>query len=121
KANDTIVTLAMIETAHGLANLDEILSVEGLDGVYIGSMDLSISLGIEKHGEISHPILNEAIAKICKKTKAKGKFVGMHTKGIDEIAKLREFGINLITIYNDSRLLRRTIQSVYDNAKNLTN
>ena len=41
-ANDTIVTFAMIETAQALDNLDEILSVEGLDAVYIGPSDLSL-------------------------------------------------------------------------------
>ena len=44
-ANDTIVTFAMIETAQALDNLDDILSVEGLDAVYIGPSDLSLALG----------------------------------------------------------------------------
>jgi 2-keto-3-deoxy-L-rhamnonate aldolase RhmA len=44
-ANDTIVTFAMIETAKALDNLDDILSVEGLDAIYIGPSDLSLSLG----------------------------------------------------------------------------
>ena len=44
-ANDTIVTFAMIETAAALENLDEILSVEGLDAIYIGPSDLSLALG----------------------------------------------------------------------------
>ena len=44
-ANETIVTLAMIETAKALDNLDAILSVEGLDAVYIGPSDLSLALG----------------------------------------------------------------------------
>ena len=44
-ANDTIVVFAMIETKQALDNLDDILSVEGLDAVYIGPSDLSLSLG----------------------------------------------------------------------------
>src|SRR4029450_8382737 len=44
-ANRTIVTFAMIETGQALDNLDSILSVGGLDAVYIGPSDLSISLG----------------------------------------------------------------------------
>ena len=44
-ANETIVTFAMIETAQALDNLDSILSVEGLDAIYIGPSDLSLSLG----------------------------------------------------------------------------
>ena len=45
KANDTIVVFAMIETTQALDDLDDILSVEGLDAVYIGPSDLSLSLG----------------------------------------------------------------------------
>ena len=44
-ANATIVTFAMIETATALDHLDDILSVEGLDAIYIGPSDLSLSLG----------------------------------------------------------------------------
>ena len=42
-ANDTIVTFAMIETAAALDHLDDILSVEGLDAIYIGPSDLSLA------------------------------------------------------------------------------
>ena len=44
-ANDTVLAIAMIETQDGLRNLDEILSVPGLDGIYVGPSDLSVSLG----------------------------------------------------------------------------
>ena len=44
-ANDTIATIAMIETAAALDDLDGIMSVDGLDAVYIGPSDLSIALG----------------------------------------------------------------------------
>src|SRR4051794_17527440 len=44
-ADDTIVSFAMIETAQALDNLDAILSVEGLDAIYIGPSDLSLALG----------------------------------------------------------------------------
>ncbi|HEX4296972.1 MAG TPA: aldolase/citrate lyase family protein [Devosia sp.] len=44
-ANAEIVTLAMIETAAGLDNIDAILAVEGLDGIFIGPNDLSLALG----------------------------------------------------------------------------
>src|ERR1700722_491824 len=44
-ANRTIITMAMIETRAGLDNLDSILSVEGLDAIYVGPADLSIALG----------------------------------------------------------------------------
>ena len=45
QANDTVVVFAMIETKQALDNLDDILSVPGLDAVYIGPIDLSLALG----------------------------------------------------------------------------
>jgi len=44
-ANDEVVAFAMIETRQGLDNLEDILSVPGLDAVYIGPSDLSLALG----------------------------------------------------------------------------
>ena len=44
-ANDTVLALAMIETEQALENLDGIMSTPGLDGIYIGPADLSLSLG----------------------------------------------------------------------------
>ena len=46
-ANDTVIALAMIETAQAIENLDAILDTPGLDGVYIGPADLSQSLGYQ--------------------------------------------------------------------------
>src|SRR5690606_16709402 len=45
KANDTILIFAMIETKEALDNLEEIMTTPGLDGVYVGPSDLTISLG----------------------------------------------------------------------------
>jgi 4-hydroxy-2-oxoheptanedioate aldolase len=46
-ANRTILTMAMIETRAGLGNLEEILSIEGLDAIYVGPADLALALGCE--------------------------------------------------------------------------
>ena len=64
QANDTIVTFAMIETAQALDNLDDILSVEGLDAVYIGPSDLSISLGCRPTMDDLEPKAQQAVDHI---------------------------------------------------------
>ena len=51
-ANDEILKLAMIETKEALSNLDEIMSTEGLDGIYIGPADLSLAVGAEPSFDI---------------------------------------------------------------------
>jgi 4-hydroxy-2-oxoheptanedioate aldolase len=77
-ANDTIVTFAMIETAKALDNLDEILSVEGLDAIYIGPSDLSLALGCRPTFDDLDPKAAEAVDHILARAKAHGVVAGIH-------------------------------------------
>jgi 4-hydroxy-2-oxoheptanedioate aldolase len=117
-SNKQVVTLAMIETVEALDNIDSILSVEGLDGVYIGTMDLSISLGIKDLGELANSVLKNAIGKIMRSVKKHNLVAGMHTRSIEEIEILREIGISLITPINDSRLLEKSVKSILSQTRN---
>ena len=69
-ANDTIVTFAMIETAQALDNLDQILSVEGLDAIYIGPSDLSLSLGCRPVLDDVDPKAQQAIDHVLARARA---------------------------------------------------
>ena len=60
-ANETIITFAMIETQEALDNLDEIMSVDGLDAIYVGPSDLAISLG---HPPLPVPTEPEVVTAI---------------------------------------------------------
>src|SRR6195952_4282952 len=77
-ANDTIVTFAMIETAKALDNLDAILSVEGLDAIYIGPSDLSLALGCRPTFDDVDPKAAEAIDHILERATAHGVKAGIH-------------------------------------------
>ena len=81
KANDTILTLAMIETQQGLDNLDAILAVEGLDGVFIGPNDLCLALGLAPSSEPADPKGRDTIDAISKSVKRTEKKA---LKGIDK-------------------------------------
>lgn len=76
-ASDTVVCLAMIETKAGLNNLDEILRVGGIDGVFVGPADLAMSLGSKPVPESDDPVVVAAIAKILSKAKAANKRAGI--------------------------------------------
>ncbi|MFZ1989278.1 MAG: HpcH/HpaI aldolase/citrate lyase family protein [Alphaproteobacteria bacterium] len=71
KANGEMCLLVQIETKKGLDNLDEILRVEGVDGIFIGPSDLSASLG--HVGNASHPEVQSAIDDALKRARAAGK------------------------------------------------
>src|SRR6266850_1343066 len=77
-ANDTIVVFAMIETKQALDNLDDILSVKGLDAVYIGPSDLSLALGCTPTFDDVDPPVAEAIDHILTRAKAHSVIAGCH-------------------------------------------
>ena len=79
QANQTIITMAMIETRSGLDNLDDILSVEGLDAIYVGPSDLSLALGREPRLDPIEAVVVEAIQHIAARAREKKVVPGIHT------------------------------------------
>lgn len=76
KANADQMAIANIESVPAMNKLDELLSVPGLDAVFIGPHDLSVSLGHPE--EYDHPEFEAAVKKIIKTSRAKGLSVGIH-------------------------------------------
>jgi 4-hydroxy-2-oxoheptanedioate aldolase len=111
-ANDTIVRFAMIETAQALDNLDAILSVEGLDAVYIGPSDLSLALGCRPVFDDVDPPVAQAIDHILARATAHGVKAGVHN-GVAEGALARiQKGFRFVTISSDARLMAAGSQQV---------
>lgn len=111
-ANDSIVTFAMIETAKALDNLDDILSVEGLDAIYIGPSDLSLSLGCTPTFDDVDPKAAEAIDYILARAKAHGVVAGIHNASPEAALKRIAKGFQFVTISADSRLMAAGAQAV---------
>ena len=111
-ANDTIVTFAMIETAQALDNLDAILSVEGLDAIYIGPSDLSLALGCKPTFDELDPKAAQAVDHILARAKAHGLKAGIHNgapqAALQRIAK----GFDFVTVSSDARLMAAGAQQV---------
>lgn len=107
RANDEIVVLAMIETAEGLANLDAILAVPGLDGTYVGPNDLALALGHRPVAENPDPAMREAVERVRAATVAAGKLAGIFCSGGAGAAQRLAEGFDLVTPGNDAGLLRQ--------------
>jgi len=75
KANDEICLIVQVETASAMQNLDAILAVEGVDGVFIGPSDLSASMGYI--GDAGNPVVVETINKGLNKIRDAGKYAGL--------------------------------------------
>ena len=104
-ANDTIVVFAMIETAKALDNLDDILSVEGLDAIYIGPSDLSLALGCTPTFDDVDPKAAEAIDHILERARAHGVVAAIHNGGTEAALKRIAKGFQLVTVSSDARLM----------------
>ncbi|MEZ5907717.1 MAG: aldolase/citrate lyase family protein [Hyphomicrobiaceae bacterium] len=104
-ANDEILVFAMVETRKGLDNLEAILSVEGIDGIYVGPSDLSLSFGAPPTLDPSDADVLKAMQRICDVTRAKGRIAGVHTDGPKTALRRYKEGYQLCTIMNDVRLM----------------
>jgi 4-hydroxy-2-oxoheptanedioate aldolase len=121
KADDTIVTFAMIETVDGVKNLDEILSTPTLDAVYIGPNDLSLSHGGKGGLDQTDPKMVAVIDKILAAAKKHGRRAGIHTGGSAYAKAMIAKGFDFVTILSDNRLMalagRQAIEEVKGGAK----
>ena len=111
-ANDTIVTFAMIETAKALDNLDDILSVEGLDAIYIGPSDLSLALGCTPTFDDLDPQAAQAVEHILARAKAHGIVAGIHNGTAESALKRIAKGFQFVTVSSDARLMAAGAQGV---------
>ena len=112
KANDSLVRFAMIETAQALDNLDSILSVEGLDAIYIGPSDLSLALGCKPvFDDVDLPVA-QAIDHILARAQAHGVKAGIHN-GRPDVALARiAKGFSFVTVSADARILAAGSQQI---------
>ena len=112
KANETIVAFAMIETAQALDNLDAILSVEGLDAIYIGPSDLSLALGCAPQFDDVEPKVAQAIDHIIERANAHGVKAGIHN-GRADVARARiAKGYRFVTVSSDARMIAAGSQEI---------
>ncbi|MFP5406999.1 MAG: HpcH/HpaI aldolase family protein, partial [Gammaproteobacteria bacterium] len=111
-ADEAIVRFAMIETAQALDNLDAILSVEGLDAIYIGPSDLSLALGCRPTFDDVEPPVAQAIDHILERALAHGLVAAIHN-GSPEAALARVAkGFRFVTVASDARLLAAGSQQI---------
>ena len=86
KANENILSFAMIETQQAVDNLDDILSVPNLTGVYIGPADMSSSYGMKPKFDVKEDPVFSNIKLIAKKANEYGKIAGIHN-GTTQVCK----------------------------------
>lgn len=109
-ADEQICLLVQIENLEGLAHLDEIVTVDGLDGVFIGPADLSASMG--HRGNPGHPEVQAAIEDAIERIRRAGKAAGILSADQTLARRYIELGAAFVAVGVDTTILMRGLQSL---------
>ena len=124
EANESTFCLAMIETQEAFDNLEDIASTPGLDGLYIGTADLTIGLNQGKLTpgfDRKEPEMIAAKKKILEIAHKHEKVACLHCGTPEYAAQASDWGFDLVTITNDVRLLAGAAGAHVKKFKELTN
>lgn len=117
EGDETATCIAMIETAEGLANLDEIVAVDGLHAIYVGPNDLALSLGFGRVRYPESPELQAVIERIIDTAHAAGIAVGVDCNGTAEIGHWRDYGADFVISHTDTALLVESSEAAARSAR----
>src|SRR5436309_2249151 len=106
-ANDEVLVIPMIETQEAIDNLDAILDVPGISGIYVGPSDLGFSLGMKPMLDREEPQILSIYEKLVAATRKRGLFAGVHNATGAYAARMIGMGFHLVTLFNDSGLMAR--------------
>jgi 2-dehydro-3-deoxyglucarate aldolase len=120
-ANRDGLLMVQIEHIEAVNNLDEILSVSGIDGTFIGPYDLSLSMGLP--GQLNHPDVEEAKQRVLEVTKAHGLVPGIHLvhpdNAVEELRDCVRNGYQFIALGTDILFLGDSCRRLHDEARSL--
>ena len=105
-ANDEILVMTAVETLEAVYNIDALLQVEDLDGIFIGPMDLATSMG--HFCDPSHPEVQEAIRTVENAVIGSGKFLATVANGMEDAKKKYDRGYSLVIAFADGGILGST-------------
>jgi len=115
-ANEETMIIAHIEGVEGINNLDEILSVPGIDVIFIGPYDLSQSLGIP--GELNNPLVTEKMKEVVLKCKENKVSVGTFVDDIKTANFWVSLGVQYISFSVDVGILYNASKNIVSKLKN---
>jgi len=118
EADAATLVFAMIETAEGLANADEIAAVDGIDGLYVGPSDLAIGIGGRGPGD---PAVQEAFDDALRAVRAAasrhGKVAAIHTASGSLASQRLAEGFTMVTVASDLVHLEQAARAHLDQAR----
>jgi len=108
RADEEVLCIVQVETKESVDNLDEILSVPGVDAAYIGPADLSISLGLPPASDRDEPAFVDAIQRVLDACRQHNVVPGAHAGNTAVARKRLEQGFLMVEMCDDANALIRT-------------
>jgi len=117
EANDEILLVAQIETTRSVQNLEAILEVKGIDGIFIGPADLAGSMGMAR--QVGHPEVTKVIDHVAATARRLGRPFGLPTWSPEELVTYTKSGATLPLLGGDLRFLMDGAQQNLERARSL--
>ena len=107
-SSDGIAIIPMIETVEAIANLDDILAVPGIDAIYVGPADLSITLGLKPGNNDGDSKFDDALTTIVAGCRKAGIVPGIHATAA-LVERRLEQGFRMITVTSDTLAMKSSL------------
>jgi len=111
-ADNNVVVVGIIEQELGLENVEAIAATPGLDVLFVGTSDLSFSMGLR--GNTGHPKVQEGLKRVAAAAKANGKYVGLPVKDAEMIKKYIDWGFQWFQTTTELGLMARGAQQLLE-------
>lgn len=118
-ANDQIMTIIHIEGMEGINNLEEIISVDGIDVIFLGPYDLSQSCGVP--GQVHHEKVVNSMKYAVELAKKHGKAVGTFTESIENAKMWTDIGVQYISYSVDVGLIMNAFKGINEQLNIINN
>lgn len=117
-ANQEIMVIVMIEHIDAVNRAEEILSVPGISGCFIGPNDLAWSMGLSPNGPgTKDPSHAEAVAKVLAAAKKVGVPAGIHCSSPEDVNARMEAGFQFLSCMNDGAFLMKSATEAFNALK----
>lgn len=112
RANENLLTVVQIETSEAVANAGEIASVDGVDVLFIGPLDLSTNLGV--HQRYDEPVFVEALDRVAAACKTNGKASGILVPKVEMLPAMIEKGFTFFVVGSDGGLVANGLNALWE-------
>jgi 2-keto-3-deoxy-L-rhamnonate aldolase RhmA len=109
-----VTVIAMVEQAQAVENIEEIAATPGIDVLFIGTSDLSFSLGLR--GEQDHPKLREAVDKVLEAGQRHGKFLGRTAFDPHRVKHYLDQGFRFFTAPSEIAFMKAGVKQYFEAA-----